>query len=51
LRLALPINNKIRLVAPVNNAVDKFAGAMSPHIINTGAITGRNPFLNDLIVS
>ena len=51
LMLALPIKSKIRLVAPVNKAVDRFAGAIKAQIITTGAISGKNPDLNCLIVS
>ncbi len=34
---------------PINNAVDKFAGAINAQIIRTGMINGRNPFLKSLI--
>ena len=51
LKLTLPINNKSNEVAPVNNAFDKFAGMIKPQIINTGIITGKNPFLKSLITS
>ena len=43
------INNKD--VAPVNNALDKFAGIINPQINNTGQNTGQNPFRKSLITS
>ena len=49
--LTLPMNISSKLVAPINNAVDRFAGAISIQIIPTGIMTGKKPFLKSLITS
>jgi hypothetical protein len=38
--LTLPINNNSKQLAPSNNAVERFAGAINKQVIATGAITG-----------
>ena len=38
-------------VAPINKAVERFAGAINKQIIATGMITGKNPFLKSFITS
>ena len=38
-------------MAPVNNAFDKLAGMIKPQMMNTGIITGKNPFLKSLMTS
>ena len=47
----LPININMKLVPAINNAVDKFAGAIKMQTIATGIMTGRNPFLKSFITS
>ena len=37
------------MLQPVNNAVERFAGAINTQIIPTGMINGRKPFLKSLI--
>ena len=49
--LARPMNINIMLVAPINNAVDKFAGAINMQTIATGISTGKKPFLKSFITS
>ena len=49
--LTLPMNINIKLVPPINNAVDKFAGATNITIMATGIIIGKNPFLKSFITA
>ena len=45
------INNNTKQLAPSNNAVERLAGAISKHIIATGIIIGKKPFLKSFITS
>ena len=51
LKLTRPINISNKEVAPVNNAVERFAGAINTQTTATGMIIGKKPSLKFLITS